>query len=217
MYSFVRGARLYVKGSRDPRDPDDVPDPGDDHHNQQQLSSTSGGSGSRTQMASASQEAREVFRSSHVRSGLKTVHTSRVVRKTTTMTRGEQSQLAIEQEATTQTPRLLESSATQTRSERRRGHKVRKPQVVLAAAGAVPPPVRDRRRAMASSGGLCVPRPRGRVESGYRRLALRATRLRRANTATTKRPDSETGRRRCHCSGAHPPDRRRRPTLGLSE
>ncbi|KAH6922533.1 hypothetical protein HPB50_015275 [Hyalomma asiaticum] len=150
MYSFVRGARLYVKGSRDPRDPDDVPDPGDDHH-QQQLSSTSGGS--RTQMASASQESREVFRSSHVRSGLKTVHTSRVVRKTTTMTRGEQSQLAIEQEATTQTPRLLESSATQTRSDRRRGHKVRRPQVV-------PAPVRDRRRAMASSGGrafCCAP------------------------------------------------------------
>lgn len=144
MYSFVRGARLYVKGSRDPRDPDDVPDPGDDHHQQQQLSSTSGGS--RTQMASASQESREVFRSSHVRSGLKTVHTSRVVRKTTTMTRGEQSQLAIEQEATTQTPRLLESSATQTRTDRRRGHKVRRPQVV-------PAPVRDRRRAMASSGG----------------------------------------------------------------
>lgn len=177
MYSFVRGARLYVKGSRDPRDPDDVPDPGDD----QQLSSTSG---SRTQMASASQESREVFRSSHVRSGLKTVHTSRVVRKTTTMTRGEQSQLAIEQEATTQAPRLLESSATQTRSERRRGHKVRK------ATGCALP-VRDRRRAMASSGGS-VPRPRrGRVELGYRRFFL----LHRTNT-TTKRPDSDTGRRR---------------------
>ncbi|KAH7973443.1 hypothetical protein HPB49_001001 [Dermacentor silvarum] len=151
MYSFVRGARLYVKGSRDPRDPDDVPDPGDDH---QQLSTTSGGN--RTQMASASQESREVFRSSHVRSGLKTVHTSRVVRKTTTMTRGEQSQLAIEQESTTQTPRLLESSATQTRSEKRRGHKVRR------ATGCVPA-VRDRprrQRAMASSGGFAARRAR---------------------------------------------------------
>lgn len=115
MYSFVRGARLYVKGSRDPRDPDDVPDPGE-----QQLATN------RTQMASASQESRETFRSSHVRSGLKTVHTSRVVRKTTTMTRGEQSQLAIEQQQ--QQQRQLESSATQTRSDRQRSsRKVRSP------------------------------------------------------------------------------------------
>lgn len=117
MYSFVRGARLYVKGSRDPRDPDDVPDPGE-----QQLATN------RTQMASASQESRETFRSSHVRSGLKTVHTSRVVRKTTTMTRGEQSQLAIEQQQ--QQQRQLESSATQTRSDKQRSsrsHKVRSP------------------------------------------------------------------------------------------
>lgn len=113
MYSFVRGARLYVKGTRDPDDPDDVPDPGD------QLVAQS----SRSQMASASQESREVFRSSHVRSGLKTVHTSRVVRKTTTMTRGEQRTLedeaasrplAIESKATS-THRLRSESGTQTR------------------------------------------------------------------------------------------------------
>ncbi|GIY19591.1 uncharacterized protein CDAR_274021 [Caerostris darwini] len=87
MYSFVRGARLFVKGAREPEDPDNLPDPGDvgpDHHmsvyHQQ----------SRSQMASASQESKEVFRSAHNRSGLRTVHTSRVIRKTTTLTRGDQ-------------------------------------------------------------------------------------------------------------------------------
>ncbi|GFW43677.1 hypothetical protein TNCV_4770261 [Trichonephila clavipes] len=87
MYSFVRGARLFVKGAREPEDPDNLPDPGDagpDHHMsvyQQQ---------SRSQMASASQESKEVFRTAHNRSGLRTVHTSRVIRKTTTLTRGDQ-------------------------------------------------------------------------------------------------------------------------------
>ncbi|KAL3219675.1 hypothetical protein MRX96_030228 [Rhipicephalus microplus] len=124
----------------------------------------------------------KVFRSSHVRSGLKTVHTSRVVRKTTTMTRGEQSQLAIEQEATTQAPRLLESSATQTRSERRRGHKVRK------ATGCALP-VRDRRRAMASSGGRAL-------DEAASNWATAASFYYTELTRTTKRPDSDTGRRR---------------------
>ncbi|GBO33883.1 hypothetical protein AVEN_64039-1 [Araneus ventricosus] len=87
MYSFVRGARLFVKGAREPEDPDNLPDPGDmgpDHHmsvyNHQ----------SRSQMASASQESKEVLRTAHNRSGIRTVHTSRVIRKTTTLTRGDQ-------------------------------------------------------------------------------------------------------------------------------
>lgn len=174
MYSFVRGARLYVKGSRDPRDPDDVPDPGE-----QQLAAN------RTQMASASQESRETFRSSHVRSGLKTVHTSRVVRKTTTMTRGEQSQLAIEQQ---QQQRQLESSATQTRSDKQRSsRKVRSPaagcrrcvtgpRAAAAAAPwlpAVPAPLtatRPRRRRRGGFGTWPPPRGPRRRNRGPRPL-----------------------------------------------
>ncbi|GFY44143.1 uncharacterized protein TNIN_66681 [Trichonephila inaurata madagascariensis] len=87
MYSFVRGARLFVKGAREPEDPDNLPDPGDagpDHHMSVYQHQ------SRSQMASASQESKEVFRTAHNRSGLRTVHTSRVIRKTTTLTRGDQ-------------------------------------------------------------------------------------------------------------------------------
>lgn len=89
MYSFVRGARLFVKGAREPDDPDNLPDPGDsngvdDRHVSVYHHQT------RSQMASASQESKEVFRTAHNRSGLRTVHTSRVVRKTTTLTRGDQ-------------------------------------------------------------------------------------------------------------------------------
>lgn len=88
MYSFVRGARLFVKGAREPDDPDNLPDPGDsncadDHH-------VSIYHQTRSHMASASQESKEVFRTAHNRSGLRTVHTSRVIRKTTTLTRGDQ-------------------------------------------------------------------------------------------------------------------------------
>lgn len=88
MYSFVRGARLFVKGAREPDDPDNLPDPGDSngadgHH-------VSIYHQSRSQMASASQESKEIFRTAHNRSGLRTVHTSRVIRKTTTLTRGDQ-------------------------------------------------------------------------------------------------------------------------------
>lgn len=114
MYSFVRGARLYVKGTRDPDDPDDVPDPGD------QLVSSSQQQQTRNQMASASQESREVFRSAHVRSGVKTVHTSRVVRKTTTMTRGEQRTLedeASSRQLAIESKRLRAESGTQTARE----------------------------------------------------------------------------------------------------
>lgn len=87
MYSFVRGARLFVKGTREPDDPDNLPDPGDrngtDEHHVSIYHQT------KSQMASASQESKEVFRTAHNRSGLRTVHTSRVIRKTTTLTRGD--------------------------------------------------------------------------------------------------------------------------------
>lgn len=100
MYSFVKGSsRLFVKGSRDQDDGDDLPDPGDNHHHSAgdrivtRADHSSAVSSSqfeaKTQMASASQESREMFRNSHVRSGLKTVHTQRVIRKTTTVSLGE--------------------------------------------------------------------------------------------------------------------------------
>ena len=44
---------------------------------------------SRAQMASASQESKELVRNNHIRSGLKTVHTQKVIRKTTTISLGE--------------------------------------------------------------------------------------------------------------------------------
>lgn len=44
---------------------------------------------SKSQMASASQESQELLRTNNVRSGLKTVHTQKVVRKTTTISLGE--------------------------------------------------------------------------------------------------------------------------------
>lgn len=94
MYSFVKGSsRLFVKGSREVDDGDNLPDPGDRQVAAQLAAESSLSSSShfeaKTQMASASQESREMLRSSHVRSGLKTVHTQRVVRKTTTVSLGE--------------------------------------------------------------------------------------------------------------------------------
>jgi len=89
MYSFVKGSsRLFVKGSRDADDGDNLPDPGD-RQVTERADSLSTQFEAKTQMASASQESREMFRSAHVRSGLKTVHTQRVVRKTTTVSLGE--------------------------------------------------------------------------------------------------------------------------------
>jgi hypothetical protein len=93
MYSFVKGSRLFVKGARDAEDNDNIPDPGerqlvaDETSDRQSMSLQT-----KTHMASASQESRETFRSTQSRNGLKTVHTQRVVRKTTTVTRGEQKQ-----------------------------------------------------------------------------------------------------------------------------
>lgn len=85
MYSFVKGgSRLYVKGRRE----------GDDEEEERPSSSNLRQlvvrDEPRQQMASASQESRETFRTQQMRSGIKTVHTSRVVRKTTTVTAGEE-------------------------------------------------------------------------------------------------------------------------------
>jgi len=89
----VKGSRLFVRGARDAEDADNVADPGErqlvaDETSERQSMSLQ----TKTHMASASQESREVFRSTQSRNGLKTVHTQRVVRKTTTVTRGEQKQ-----------------------------------------------------------------------------------------------------------------------------
>lgn len=87
----MKGARLFVKGAKNADDSDNIPDPAE-----RQLAFDESSSvqhmdyQTKTHMASASQESREVFTSSQNRGGLKTVHTQRVVRKTTTVTRGEQ-------------------------------------------------------------------------------------------------------------------------------
>ena len=94
MYNFIKGKRLYVKGSREDDDPDNVADPNEvdlvrdgtverQHYNLE----------SKNHMASASQESRELFKTSHNRNGLKTVHTQRVVKKTTSVNRGENKKL----------------------------------------------------------------------------------------------------------------------------
>lgn len=93
MYNFIKGSRLFVKGARDADDADNIADPGERQivaDEKSELESVN--YETKTQMASASQESREVFRSSQSRNGLKTIHTQRVVRKTTTVTRGEQKQ-----------------------------------------------------------------------------------------------------------------------------
>lgn len=101
MYSFSKGqSRLFVKGSREVDDNDNITDPSDQHQvtSQSRLShhgiasaelSSSSKFESKSQMASASQESRELLRTNNVRSGLKTVHTQKVVRKTTTISLGE--------------------------------------------------------------------------------------------------------------------------------
>ncbi|KAK4336716.1 hypothetical protein RND71_043560 [Anisodus tanguticus] len=47
----------------------------------------------RNQLATASQESKEIFRTAHSRDGLNTVHTQRIVRKTTTLTQEERANL----------------------------------------------------------------------------------------------------------------------------
>ena len=94
MYNFVKGNRLFVKGSREEDDPDNVADP-NEHElvNDQTVDRQHVDFNSKNHMASASQESREVFRTAHNRNGLKTVHTQRVVKKTTSVNRGEQKKL----------------------------------------------------------------------------------------------------------------------------
>ena len=115
MYSFSReqsgstSSRLYMRGGRDVDDNDNIPDPVSDqdilrkgvthslyeddlaHHRSITAGdfSTSSKFESRSNMATASQESRELLRTNNVRSGLKTVHTQKVVRKTTTVSLGE--------------------------------------------------------------------------------------------------------------------------------
>lgn len=103
MYSFSKGqSRLFVKGSREVDDNDNITDPTDRHvtsshsrlsHRDHGITSAEVSSSSKfeskSQMASASQESRELMRTNNVRSGLKTVHTQKVVRKTTTISLGE--------------------------------------------------------------------------------------------------------------------------------
>lgn len=110
MYSFVRGARLFVKGAREPEDPDNLPDPGDHHQDHLAVMHQS-----HSRMASASQESKEVFRTAHNRSGIRTVHTSRVVRKTTTLTRGEQ-RVPVRSSGTQAAIREASENGTQTRN-----------------------------------------------------------------------------------------------------
>lgn len=90
MYSFVKGgSRLYVKGRREEEDEQERPS---SSSSTRQLAVRDE---PRQQMASASQESRETFRTQQMRSGIKTVHTSRVVRKTTTVTAGEEQTTAV--------------------------------------------------------------------------------------------------------------------------
>lgn len=91
MYNFVKGNRLFVKGSREDDDPDNVKEV--ELINDQAVEREQHDFASKNHMASASQESREVFRTAHNRNGLKTVHTQRVVKKTTSVNRGEQKKL----------------------------------------------------------------------------------------------------------------------------
>ena len=119
MYSFFKGSnsRLFVRGSRESADIDGVPDPIDaiGHRSPSPLGSTSRSTfhrscdydssihrenasdelvshsrfESRAHAASASQESKELVRNNQIRSGLKTVHSQKIVRKTTTISLGE--------------------------------------------------------------------------------------------------------------------------------
>ncbi|UXI17137.1 cathepsin O-like cysteine peptidase protein [Sarcoptes scabiei] len=94
MYNFVKGNRLFVKGSREDDDPDNIADPNEnqlinDHSHEKHHYDFQ----TKNHLASASQESREIFRTSHNRNGLKTIHTQKVARKLTTVNRGEQRKL----------------------------------------------------------------------------------------------------------------------------
>ena len=92
MYSYIKKPEPFLNGSRNFDTIDRFAYLND--HNTATTEDVANSSMSvnyktKTHMASASQESREVFRSQQSRCGLKTVHTQRVVRKTTTVTRGE--------------------------------------------------------------------------------------------------------------------------------
>lgn len=94
MYNLIKGNRLYVKGTREEDDPDNIADPNEvELVNDRAVDRQHYDFNSKNHMASASQETREVFRSAHNRNGLKTTHTQRVLKKTTTVNRGDQKKL----------------------------------------------------------------------------------------------------------------------------
>lgn len=95
MYNFTKGKRLFVTGHRENDDPDNVGG-GNGHHdlvNDSRTQREHHELNSKNHMASASQESREVFRQNNNRNGLKTVHTTRSVKKTTMVNKGEQKAL----------------------------------------------------------------------------------------------------------------------------
>jgi hypothetical protein len=95
MYSSAKGSRLYLREGKkldynaniedwaQKEMPDDQV--ADDQITERQSMSLE----TKTHMALASQESRETFTSTQSRNGLKTVHNQRVIRKMTTVTRGE--------------------------------------------------------------------------------------------------------------------------------
>ncbi|KAH9415292.1 hypothetical protein DERP_006386 [Dermatophagoides pteronyssinus] len=98
MYKFDKGNhRLFVKGSREDDDPDNIADSNNDNHliNDHTIDRQHYDFDSKNHMASASQETRELFRTSNNRAGLKTVQTKRVAKKITTVNRGEQRKLIV--------------------------------------------------------------------------------------------------------------------------
>lgn len=119
MYSFVKSdrdrsssSRLFMKGTRGSDDDHNVLDTAtgtnnnnnnDVSVNERHLTSSSTSAHhheghalssfeAKSQLASASQESRELVRRDHMRSGLKTVSTQRIVRKTTTISMGERNE-----------------------------------------------------------------------------------------------------------------------------
>lgn len=90
MYKFQKNGRLFVKGSRENDDPDAVHQ---DLIHDSTVDKVHYENNSKNQMASASQETRELFRTFNDRNGLRTVHTTKASKKTTTVNRGEQKKL----------------------------------------------------------------------------------------------------------------------------
>ncbi|OTF74252.1 hypothetical protein BLA29_010243, partial [Euroglyphus maynei] len=98
MYKFDKGNhhRLFLKGSREDDDPDNIADSNANNNhliNDHTIDREQYDFDSKNHMASASQETRELFRTTNNRAGLKTVQTKRVAKKITTVNRGEQRKL----------------------------------------------------------------------------------------------------------------------------